>query len=33
MENVEHPTGSQLPSVGESSRVIEERAGSSGTTN
>jgi hypothetical protein len=30
---VEHPTGSQPPSVGESSRAIEECARSSGTTN
>jgi hypothetical protein len=30
---VEHPTGSQSPLVGESSRTVEERVGSSGTTN
>jgi hypothetical protein len=33
MEDVEHPTGNQPPSVGESSSTAEERAGSSGTTN
>jgi hypothetical protein len=32
-EDVEHPTGSQPPLVGESSRAVEERAGSSGTAN
>jgi hypothetical protein len=30
---VEHPTGSQSPLVGESSRTAEERARSSGATN
>jgi hypothetical protein len=30
---VEHPTGSQLPSVGESSYTAEEHAGSSSTAN
>jgi hypothetical protein len=33
MEDVEHPTGNQPPSVGESSSATEERAGSSGAAN
>jgi hypothetical protein len=33
MEDVEHPTSSQPPSVVESSRATEDRARSSGTTN
>jgi hypothetical protein len=32
MEDVEHPTGNQPPSAGESSHTAEERAGPSGTT-
>jgi hypothetical protein len=33
MEDVEHPAGNQLPSVGENSHAAKECAGPSGTAN